>query len=189
MASGRLAGHLCEAIWTVGREDDQAVESADVRGKDKISKVEPGMNMPQATHDTFTDHQEIEGPSNRNFGFTVGGILIGIALVRGFFFEAGPLSTALFAIPGSLLVLFAIGGPSFLGPLNSAWSKLGLLLARIVNPAIMAIIYFLVFVPIGLGMKLFGRDALNMKRPTDANSFWIDRSTEVPAVDTMKNQF
>ncbi len=145
--------------------------------------------MTRAIHETFADHQEIEGPSNRSFGLTVGGILIAIALVRWFFFEAGPVSTALLVTPGSLLVLMAIARATVLGPLNSAWSKLGLLLAKIVNPVIMAIIYFLLFVPIGLGMKLFGRDALHMKRPVGANSFWIDRSSDVPAAETMKNQF
>ncbi|WP_390583141.1 SxtJ family membrane protein [Erythrobacter sp. MTPC3] len=140
-------------------------------------------------HDRFEDHQEIEGSSDRGFGLTVGGILIAIGLVRWAFFEAGLTSTIAFMLPGALLVVFAVLRPILLAPLNKFWMKLGLLLASIVNPIVMGLMYLLLFVPIGLGMKLFGRDALRMKRPSDASTHWIERDPAGPPPETMKNQF
>ena len=145
--------------------------------------------MAKVAHDTFEDHQEVEGPSERSFGLTVGGILLAIALVRWFAFDAGELSTAILTAVGGSLFLLAIVRPSSLSFLNKAWGKLGLLLAKIVNPIIMAPIYVFLFVPIGLVMKLFGRDALKLKRPADENSYWISRAPGGSDPKTMENQF
>ena len=145
--------------------------------------------MANSAHDTFEDHQEIKGSSNRGFGLTVGGILLAIGLVRWFFFEAGTISTLALTVPGALLAALGLAAPGMLGPLNRAWMKLGLLLAAIVNPIIMALMYAVLFVPLGLAMKLFGRDALRQKRDASANTFWIARDPPGPSPDTMKNQF
>lgn len=145
--------------------------------------------MANSSHETYEDHQEVEGPSDRSFGLTVGGILVAIGLVRWVFLAAGEISTAAFLIPGGLLVVLAVSRASLLAPLNKAWMKLGLLLASIVNPVIMALIYVVLFVPIGLGMRLFGRDALRLRRPANVKSYWITREPAGPAPDTMKNQF
>ncbi len=142
-----------------------------------------------SNHDAFEDHQEVEGPSERSFGLTVGGILLAIALVRLFAFDAGTTSTLVLGVPGALLFLLAIVWPASLRLPNAAWSKLGLLLASIVNPIIMGLIYVLLFVPIGLGMKLFGRDALRMKRSDGGNSYWITRTSSDPDIKRMENQF
>lgn len=148
-----------------------------------------GPGLAKFAHDNFEDHQEIEGSSNRGFGLTVGGILVAIGLVRWAFFEAGQTSTIAFTLPGALLIVFGLLRPGLLTPLNRMWMKLGLLLASIVNPIVMALMYAVLFVPIGLGMKLFGRDALRMKRRSDASTNWIERDPAGPAPETMKNQF
>ncbi|WP_338243741.1 SxtJ family membrane protein [Aurantiacibacter hainanensis] len=145
--------------------------------------------MAKTAHDTFEDHQEVQGPSDRAFGLTVGGILLAIMLVRLLAFEAGTTSTLVLGVPGALLVLLGIVWPSSLHLLNVAWAKLGLLLASIVNPLIMGLIYLFLFVPIGLGMKLFGRDALRMKRPAANESYWISRTPSDPDARSMENQF
>lgn len=145
--------------------------------------------MANAGHEAMEDHHEVEGPSDRSFGLTVGGILLAIGLVRLFVFDAGTTSTIALMAPGALLVLLALIRPALLGPLNTAWAKLGLLLARIVNPIIMGLMYFLIFVPLGLAMKLCGRDALRMKRPVGQDTYWIERSADGFDPETMKNQF
>ncbi|RPF72173.1 hypothetical protein [Aurantiacibacter spongiae] len=145
--------------------------------------------MAGTGHETYEDHREIAGPSDRSFGLTVGGILVAIGLVRRLFLSAGPGSTLALLIVGGLLVLAALTRPALLAPLNTAWTKLGLLLAAIVNPVMMALIYTFVFLPVGLGMKLFGRDALNRRRAPGSRTQWISRDPAGPPPDTMKNQF
>ncbi|MFB0613849.1 hypothetical protein [Aurantiacibacter poecillastricola] len=150
--------------------------------------------MSNRAHENFEDYSSVTGPSNRAFGLTVGAILCAIGLVRWLAFAPSTWSTLLFLVPGGVLLALGFLAPAPLTPLNRAWTKLGLLLASIVNPVMMALIYFLIFVPVGLGMKLFGRDALRQRRggggsTGDEGTYWITREPAGPAPDTMKNQF
>ena len=145
--------------------------------------------MVERVHESFEDHGEVEGPSDRSFGLTVGGILLAIALVRYFGFDAGLTSTLIISVPGLLLIAAGLAVPRVLGPLNRLWMRLGLLLARIVNPVILFLMYALIFVPVGLAMRLFGRDALRLKPDRGATSYWIVRNPPGPEPQTMKNQF
>ena len=62
-------------------------------------------------------------------------------------------------LPISLIFLIlALLNSNLLTPLNSIWIKFGELLGRIVAPIIMAKIYFIIITPIGLFMRLIGKD-------------------------------
>ena len=73
----------------------------------------------------------------------------------------------------------------FLNPLNFAWVKFGEILGRIVAPIVMAFIYFFVITPIGLLMRLTGKDLLKLKF-LKKNSYWIRREKNV---GSMRKQF
>ena len=49
----------------------------------------------------------------------------------------------------------------------------------------MLLVYFLILTPIGLFMRLIGKDLLNLKF-TKENSYWINRQKKM---GTMKRQF
>ena len=68
---------------------------------------------------------------------------------------------------------------------NLLWVKFGELLGRIIAPIVMAIIYFTIVTPIGLFMRLIGKDLLNIKF-VEANTYWIKREKKV---GSMKKQF
>ncbi|MEL7198246.1 MAG: SxtJ family membrane protein [Pseudomonadota bacterium] len=140
-------------------------------------------------HEGFEDYHEVKTSSDRAFGLTIGAILLLIAGVRLWLFDAGQTSTIAVAAPGALLFLFGFIAPGLLAPLNKIWTKFGLLLAMIINPIIMAIMYFVLFVPIGLFMKIRGRDALRQKPDREAETFWIKRDPAGPEPETMTNQF
>ena len=72
-----------------------------------------------------------------------------------------------------------------LTPLNKLWFKFGLLLGKIISPLIMGIIFFLVVTPIGLFMRMLGKDLLNLKKNSN-NSYWIEKTDPK---GKMKNQF
>ena len=67
--------------------------------------------------------------------------------------------------------------------------RFGLLLHRIVNPLVMALLFFLVVTPIALLMRLFGKRPLHLKTEPDAATYWIPRDPPGPEPDTMKQQF
>ena len=79
--------------------------------------------------------------------------------------------------------------PAWLAPLNRVWFKFGLLLQRVVNPLVMAVIYFAVVTPTGLIMRALGKDPLHLRYDPDARSYWIPRDPPGPERESMKNQF
>jgi hypothetical protein len=90
---------------------------------------------------------------------------------------------------GAAMLLIAGLAPFLLHPLNRAWTMLGVLLAPIVNPVVMAALFYLVFTPVGLLLRLLGKDSLRLRADPQAASYWIERQPPGPPPETMANQF
>ena len=85
-------------------------------------------------------------------------------------------------------VVFLILGllnSEILSPLNKIWFKFGILLGKIISPLVMGLIFFLVVTPIGLLMKMLGKDLLNLKHNKN-KTYWIEKNGPK---SKMKNQF
>ena len=78
--------------------------------------------------------------------------------------------------------------PRSLHSLNVLWSRLGLLLGRIVSPVVLGAMFFLLFTPGAILFRLFGKDLLRVKR-TRQESYWLRRTPPGPAPETVVNQF
>ena len=148
-----------------------------------------------STHEDYSRDEAIEGSSDRSFGLTVGGILLAIVLVRLAFqwwrsgaVTLGWLELALGGV-GCALFLLGLIAPAILAPLNRAWMKLGLLLFTIVNPIVLALIFLVTIVPIGLALRAFGKDPLRLRFEPDAKSYWIEREPPGPTPESMPQQF
>jgi len=125
-------------------------------------------------------------PSNRSFGAT---FAVVFALVGGYAWWRGTLPAGwAFALSG-LTLLVTIARPTWLFPLNRAWMKLAQVLHRIVNPIVLAVIYFGVFAPVGIGMRWARRDALKRRFDPEARSYWIQREPPGPDPSGLPNQF
>lgn len=79
--------------------------------------------------------------------------------------------------------------PSLLAPLNRVWFLFGLLLHKIISPVVMAIVFFLTVTPIGLIMRLMGKDPLNQSFDQSSESYWIVVPETKKAESSMRNQF
>jgi hypothetical protein len=79
--------------------------------------------------------------------------------------------------------------PNVLAPLNRIWTKLGLLMATVVSPIVLGLLFFIVVTPVGLLMRLVGKDPLRLRHDSGANSYWIVRQPPGPPGDTMRDQF
>ena len=120
--------------------------------------------------------------SNRSFGIL---FCIVFALISVWpIIDGGSLR--LWPIPISIIFLIlGLVNSKLLGPLNFVWVKFGELLGRIVAPIVMAIIYFVIITPIGLIMRLIGKDLLNINFLKNS-SYWIKREKKI---GSMKRQF
>jgi hypothetical protein len=67
--------------------------------------------------------------------------------------------------------------------------KLSLLLSRVMNPLVIALMYYVVFVPVGLMLRALGKDVLRLKPDRKAISYWVPRDPPGPSRGSMANQF
>ena len=84
-----------------------------------------------------------------------------------------------------IFLILGLLNSKILAPLNKLWFKLGIFLGKIISPIIMGIIFFLVVTPIGLLMRLLGKDLINLKFNNN-KSYWIEKKGPK---SKMKNQF
>tara|TARA_B110001450_G_C17414901_1_gene397342 strand:- start:18 stop:407 length:390 start_codon:yes stop_codon:yes gene_type:complete len=66
-----------------------------------------------------------------------------------------------------------------LTPLNILWMKFGIFLGKIVSPVVLAILFFLVVTPIGLLLKIFKKDILNLEINSKKKTYWIKRDFKI----------
>lgn len=81
----------------------------------------------------------------------------------------------LWAMAGACGVL-AAAAPACLRPLYVALSLLGAPIGFAVSYVILAIVYYGILTPIGLAMRLAGRDPLHRKFDRSAGTYWVRRN-------------
>jgi hypothetical protein len=139
-----------------------------------------------SAHEGFEQKRQVKRSSDRAFGFvfTALFLLIGaLPLMDG----RGPHWWAL-ALSGILLAI-SLTVPWVLSPFNRAWLRFGQLLHRVVNPVVMALLFFGMITPTGLLRRALVRDPFRLARDPEAESYWIDRDPPGPAPETMTQQF
>ena len=141
---------------------------------------------PASSHERLVAEEPVRHASNRSFGLVAGAALTVLGLTP--MLRGGP-PRGWAVVVGASLLACGLLFPRVLGPLARAWLALGLALHAIVSPLIMALLYYVIVTPIGLLLRLFGKDLLRLRVDHDAPSYWIDRAPPGPAPDTMHRQF
>ena len=125
---------------------------------------------------------DIKLGSNKSFGI----VFFFVFLLISFYPLLNNESVRIWSLVISVIFLIlGLLNSSLLLPLNKLWFKFGIFLGKIISPIIMGIIFFLVVTPIGLIMRLLGKDVLNLKL-SDYKSYWIEKTGPK---SKMKNQF
>lgn len=138
------------------------------------------------SHEDLTREEEVEGSSDRSFGVVFAVVFLIVALLP--LLHAGAVRWWSLGVSAAFAVV-AFTVPSILAVPNRLWMKFGLLLAKIVSPIALGILFYLVFTPIGLLMRLSGKDPMRLKADPNAKSYWIDREPPGPPPQSMTNQF
>jgi hypothetical protein len=128
----------------------------------------------------------VVGPSDRNFGFTMASVF---ALIGGIGLYKGSAHAPFWLCLAAVFAGLTFWRPQSLRLANRAWLKLGLMMYRVVNPVIMAILFFGAIMPIGLSMRLFGKNFLRLGRDPSSSTYWLPRSDPRPPSESMKQQF
>ena len=101
--------------------------------------------------------QEIKISSNRSFGIVFFVLFAAIALWP--LLNDGNIRIWSLILSCIFLILGFLNS-KILTPFNKLWMRLGALLGIIVSPIVMGVVYFGIITPIGLIMKLFGKDEI-----------------------------
>ena len=120
--------------------------------------------------------------SRRSFGIL---FFIVFLIIAFLLFKDGATLWIWSLIVSLIFLLLGLSNSKLLGPLNFVWIKFGMILGKIIAPIIMGLIYFVIITPIGLFMRLIGKDLLQKKFSKD-NSYWIKREKNI---GSMKKQF
>ena len=138
------------------------------------------------THERLIGGEPVQGGSDRGFGIVFAFVFAAAGLFP--LLDGRPPRGWACGVAGALLAV-AFLKPALLAPFNRVWFKFGLLLQRVVNPLVMALIYFAVVTPTGLVLRALGKDPLRLRYDPDAESYWIRRDPPGPERGSMKNQF
>ena len=126
--------------------------------------------------------EDIKISSNRSFGIVFFCVFLIVAiypLIKNGDLRLWPLIISI------IFLILGLINSKLLTPLNKLWFKFGIFLGRLMSPIIMGIIFFFVVTPIGLILRIIGKDILNLKK-NNSKSYWIKKNGPI---SKMKNQF
>jgi len=137
-------------------------------------------------HEDLTREEQVEGSSDRNFGFVFGAVFVLMAALP--LFHGQPPRWWAIGI-AAVFSLLALVKPALLAVPNRLWTRLGILLGKVVSPIALGILFYVVITPMGAVMRLTGKDPLRLKFDAAKDSYWIRRDPPGPAPGSMTNQF
>jgi hypothetical protein len=140
-----------------------------------------------STHEDVSRTHGVTVGSDRSFGIV---FTVFCAIVAGVQFWYGSTTAAWgWLLAAAMFAAFSLVYSRALRPLNILWFKFGMLLHRVVSPVILGIMFYAVFTPIGLWMRLIGKRPLNLAYDEKADSYWIERRPPGPPPGSFNNQF
>ena len=122
--------------------------------------------------------------SDRKFGL-IFAVIFSIFTIVGWFAFDIVLRWAI-VCAGTFLILSLIV-PGLLMPLTRLWGRLTGRIHVVVNFTLLASFFYLLILPFGLVMKLFGRDAMNRTSAPGTTSYWrpVTRHTDETTLPDM----
>ena len=120
---------------------------------------------------------DIKIPSNRNFGITIGWVLLAIGLILyNFYF----INLVFIWILSLCLIILGMLNSFLLYPFNYLWFNFGILLSKILSPIVITFFFFVIFTPYSFLGRLISKDIRNFKSMAseDENTFW-EKATNI----------
>ena len=121
----------------------------------------------------------------RRFGLTLG--IAFLVLTAVLVWRDRPLAGGVTAVLGTVFVLAGLLIPTRLGRVERAWMALARAISKVTTPVFMGIVYFVTIVPVGVVMRMLGRNPL-VHGQTEGG-FWIKTKPESRRPDHMHHQF
>ena len=122
----------------------------------------------------------------KEFGVVVGAVFIvlgDLALMRG-----RTIAPYLLGF-GAALFFLGVFRPAVLKPLQKAWMALAVVIGFFMSRLILSLLFYAVITPIGLMMKIFGKDILDERIDMSKASYWHPRPSAPKRKESYENQY
>jgi hypothetical protein len=134
-------------------------------------------------------HLDVSRPALRKFGLVVGGVFVGIASFiawrRGWQVEGLPLWLG---APGLVLVMLGAAVPGILLPVYRVWMGLAFAMGFVMTRVILTLVFVGMVIPIGLVMRLVGKDPLDRRWRAGA-SYWRPHEPGAPLAERLDRMY
>ena len=121
---------------------------------------------------------DLDNKGLRKFGFTTGAIIVVLfALFFPWVFDVTVMPMWPWIIAGALW-LPALLVPAVLRPVYTTWMKIGHAIGWVNTRIILGVLFYVLVLPMGLVMRLFGHDPMARKRDESASSYRIESISE-----------
>jgi len=81
---------------------------------------------------------------------------------------------------GGAFLALGLVAPKVLGPIERVWMKLALLLGTVMTTVILTLTFFLLMTPMGLLLRLLGKDLLGMRGDPELETYWVPVEEDGP---------
>ena len=106
------------------------------------------------------------------FGLTVGiAFIVLAAMLCRLGNEAYPYTLGI----GIALILAGLASPGLLGPVQRLWTGASTAIGWVMTRVILCALFFAIITPIGLALRLFGKELLDVKTDGSAATYWRGR--------------
>jgi len=137
-------------------------------------------------HEDLRREEETARGSDRSFGFVFAGFC---AVVAAYMLWHTRIAFWSWLAAAGTFALVAVTFPLALRPLNLLWFRFGMLLHHVITPVVLGLMFYTVFTPIGLWMRLIGKRPLHLPFDARAKSYWVERTPPGPSGSSFINQF
>ncbi len=122
----------------------------------------------------------------REFGITIGGILV---FIGAFAFYRERNFFSYFLIAGCFFAVAGIALPLLLKPLHKIWMGFSIIIGFFMSRVMLTILFYLVVTPLGVIIRLTGKDILDQKIEKGRESYWIKRDGTLKNRESYENQY
>ena len=122
----------------------------------------------------------------RNFGFTIGIVLL---LIAGVLFYKNNNLFISFAYIAGVFIVFGFLFPQLLKPIYFIWMIFAVVIGWIMTRLILSILFFVIISIIRLIAGIFGKSFLELNISKDSKSYWNHRFSDVEMSQDYEKQF
>lgn len=134
-------------------------------------------------HESFERAAPLKMGSNKQFGYVFAALFFILSISS---YPILPKIRIFLIIASTLTTAVTLLNPQLLTTPNRLWARFGELLGKVVSPMILGVLFFVIFTPMAVILKICRKDVLDLKIEKSKKSYWV----KSPAQDSsMKDQF